>query len=117
MDMADMVAVGMVGLALFAGHPEAKGCDCTFVAITALHNAGVRVKTVPAVVVNLDQPRGYKAGVINIHDTDDCKVMTHEVAHHVQHELYGPTMDWPDWEKRERDADALTAYAYKGGCN
>ena len=43
-------------------------------------------------------------------------ITAHELAHHVQHETYGPTVDWADWERRERDADALTAYAYKGGC-
>ena len=116
MDIRDMIAVGLIGLVLILLHPQARACDCTFHAIDALHNAGVRVRTIPPVVVNKDIPRGYKAGVITIHRTDDCKVMTHELAHHVQHETYGPTQDWADWERRERDADALTAYAYKGGC-
>ena len=94
----------------------AMACDCTFTAIDHLRNAGVRLKTVPAVIVNHDQPRGYKDGVINIHRTEDCKVMTHELAHHAQHERYGAAVDWADWERRERDADALTDYAHKGNC-
>lgn len=116
MDIEDMIAVVLAGILLMVAHPEARACDCTFHAIDALYNAGVRVRTIPPVVVNKDFPRGYKDGVITIHRTDDCKVMTHELAHHVQHETYGPAQSWADWERRERDADTLTAYAYKGGC-
>lgn len=96
----------------------ASACDCTFYAIEALQRVGVKLKTIPAVTVNewyrypgMYTPIG--TGVVAVHDSSDCRVLTHEFYHHFQ-ALHGVPLD----ERAERDAAIVTMFAteMRGEC-
>ena len=90
-------------------------CDCTFYAIEALGKVGIKLKTVPSIVVNdLHRfPGVYSEGVVTVHEVSDCRVLTHEFYHH-----YQATNGIPMDSRAERDAAIVTMFAteMRGDC-
>lgn len=96
--------------------PPSHACDCTWYAYSALKAHGIRMATVPSLVVNADQryPGMYSRGVVSVKDTEDCRVRIHEYVHHVQWLKYGDAFDIHEWQRRENQAAMLTMIVESG---
>lgn len=104
--------VGLVAL-LLATQALAE-CDCMWYAYTALKMIGVRLKTIPAVVISAEHGgRGfYVRGVVGVPNNQVCKIMVHEFVHQYQYEHYGEQkMYSAGWWLNEQEAEAKSVRA------
>ena len=110
MTLRDCLAVALFGMYLFVFPPRAMACDCTWYAYSALKAHGIRMQTVPSIVVTDERkyPGAYSRGVVYVKNVDDCRVRLHEFIHHVQWLKYGDAVEIHEWQRRENQAAMLT---------
>lgn len=99
-----VTAKEILAVAVFGGFclfsEMAKGCQ--WYAYEELKKQGKKIRVMPSVV--LSEKAGYRDGVVSLTNTEDCKVMLHELEHHYQWEKFGPAKTLAEWEWREREA-------------
>lgn len=88
-------------------------CDCNWYAYSALKHSGLRMATIPSIVVTdeFKYPGAYARGVVYVKDIDDCRVRLHEFVHHIQWLRYGDATDVHEWQRRENQAAMVTMLA------
>ncbi len=79
---------------------------CAYESWLSVKKAGLRITTMPSVVIG-ERP-SYRAGVITLTNTWDCRVYLHELVHHVQWLQFGDAKSEAEWWRRERDAAIVT---------
>lgn len=79
---------------------------CAYESWLSVKKAGLRITTMPSVVIG--ERASYRAGVITLTNTWDCRVYLHELVHHHQWERSGPAKSEAEWWQRERDAAIVT---------
>lgn len=99
-DLKAWIAIGLIWLGVMAFQPKAFGCQ--WYAYEELRKQGKKIRVMPSVV--LSEKAGYRDGVVSLTNTEDCKVMLHELEHHYQWEQWGPAKSFMEWEWREREA-------------
>lgn len=94
-------------------------CDCMWYAYTALKRIGIRLRTVPAVVISGEHGGHgfYLRGMVGVPDNQDCKVMVHEFVHEYQYERYGEQVGVMWWlNEAEANEKAARAINLAGEC-
>lgn len=92
---------------------SASACNCVAYSIEALSRVHIRLKTIPSIAENdyYKHPGAYSRGVVNVRNVDNCRVMLHEFAHHMQYEKGGDAKDIQEWQARELQAAMITMLA------